>query len=364
MRSSIDSKQQLIFVYPGDLSTPTGGYAYDRRIIEGLKGLGWQLQLISLGDGYPFPDPAQIDFARNALQDLTRGVPVVVDGLALGALPDLAANIANQNPLIALIHHPLAFEYGLTDLEIKLLKQSETQALKHVVRVVANSPATARDLNQHYGIPFKIIQVILPGTDRIHCLRPIIQKKVNPLDQVHLLSVGSIIPRKGFHYLIAALEPLLDLPWTLSIVGDTSRNAAAYERLMMDIQRFSLDGRVKVLGVVSDEELQSQYAKADVFVLPSLFEGYGMVYAEAMAHGLPIIATAVGAIPDTVPQEAGLLVKPGDIPALTIALKTLIQDSSQRARLSSGALQAATRQPTWDFAVQQFATVLTPLILP
>lgn len=364
MRSGVSIVKQLIFVYPGDLNTPTGGYAYDRRIIEGLERLGWQIQLISLGDGYPFPNPAQIERARGALHNLTKGIPMVIDGLALGALPDLAAEIAKRHPLIALIHHPLAFEFGLSGAEITLLKQSETLALKQVVRIVANSPTTARDLNQHYGISPQIIEVILPGTDRIHCLEPRNQKKVDHLDQVQLLSVGSIIPRKGFQYLIPALEPLSDLSWTLSIAGDASRNPAAYERLMMDIKRCHLVDRVKVLGVVSNEELENLYAKADIFVLASLFEGYGMVYAEAMAHGLPIIATTAGAIPDTVPQEAGLLVGPGDISALTIALKALIQDAPYRAQLSSGALQVATQQPTWDHATKKFAVLLTQLALP
>ena len=355
--------QQLIFVYPGDLSAPTGGYAYDRRIIQGLEGLGWQIQLISLGEGYPFPDRTQIQYARSTLQNLPRGVPMVIDGLALGALPELAAEVAKRHPLIALIHHPLAFEFGLSDSEIQLLQQSETHALQQVVRVVANSPTTARDLNQHYGVPLEIIKVILPGTDRIHILEPKIQRNEDHLGQVHLLSVGSIIPRKGFHHLIAALKPLIDLPWTLSIAGDTSRNAAVYARLMMDIKECHLEDRVKVLGAVSNEELEKQYAKADVFVLPSLFEGYGMVYAEAMAHGLPIIATTAGAIPDTVPQDAGLLVEPGDTSALTNALKALIQDPLHRARLSSGALRAAGQQPTWEHAVQQFAAVVSPLSL-
>jgi glycosyltransferase involved in cell wall biosynthesis len=356
--------QQLIFVYPGDLSAPTGGYAYDRRIIQGLEGLGWEIQLISLGDGYPFPNSAQIELAGSLLQEHTEGIPMVIDGLALGALPDLAAEIAKRHPLIALIHHPLAFEFGLSDLEIRLLQQSETQALQQVVRVVANSPATARDLNHYYGVPLNIIEVVLPGTDRIHILEKSTQRKGDHLDQVHLLSVGSIIPRKGFHHLIAALGPLVDLSWTLSIAGDTSRNAAAYERLMMDLKHFHLEDRVEVLGAVSNDELENQYAKADIFVLPSLFEGYGMAYAEAMAHGLPIIATTAGAIPDTVPQEAGLLVKPGDIPALTAALKALIQDAPYRARLGCGALKEASQKPTWEHAVQQFAAVLTPLSLP
>jgi glycosyltransferase involved in cell wall biosynthesis len=353
---------QLIFVYPGDLTTPTGGYAYDRKIIEELERLGWQIQLISLGEGYPFPTDTQIEFARSTLMKLTQGVPMVIDGLALGALPNLAAELATRHPLIALIHHPLAFELGLTEAEIKSLMLSETQALQQVNQVIVTSPATGRDLSEHYGITSEIINVILPGTDRMPFTQARKQSNTDHHGCVHLLSVGSIIPRKGFDYLMAALAPLLDLQWTLTIAGDTSRNTAAYERLMVDIQRFQLEERVKILGVVSNQELDLLYTNADVFVLPSLFEGYGMVYAEAMSYGLPIIATTGGAIPDTVPPEAGLLIPPGDIPNLTAALKTLIQDSSYRSRLSGGALQAASKQPTWDHASQLFATVLTHLI--
>jgi glycosyltransferase involved in cell wall biosynthesis len=350
--------QQLIFVYPGDLDSPTGGYAYDRRIIHGLRGLGWQIQLIGLGDGYPFPSPAQLENAEQLLLRLTPEVPMVVDGLALGALPSLAATIAERHPLIALVHHPLAFELGLSDSQIALLKQSETRALHHAVKVIANSPATARDLNHHYGVPLNKIAVVLPGTDRAHALVAKTQGNSGRLHEVRLLSVGSIIPRKGFHHLIEALAPLADLPWTLSIAGDTTRHPSAYEDLMADINRFHLESRVKVLGAISNGELESLYAQADLFVLASLFEGYGMVYAEAMAYGLPIIATTGGAITDTVPPEAGLLVTPGDTPALTRALKAVIEDASYRAHLSNGALQAAAQLPSWEMAVQRFASAV------
>ena len=350
--------QQLIFVYPGDLNAPTGGYAYDRRIIRGLEGLGWQVQLLSLGEGYPFPNAVQVEGAKEALLNLTPGVPMVVDGLALGALPALAAQIAQRYPLIALVHHPLAFEVGLSESQIALLKQSETEALLHAAKVIANSPATARDLNYHYGMPMNKIDVVLPGTDRIHALAPKMQRNSGRLKEVRLLSVGSIIPRKGFHDLIEALAPLADLPWTLSIAGDTTRHPSAYEDLMADINRFHLESRVKVLGAISNAELESLYAQADLFVLASLFEGYGMVYAEAMAYGLPIIATTGGAITDTVPPEAGLLVAPGDTPALTRALKAVIEDASYRAHLSNGALQAAAQLPSWEMAVQRFASAV------
>jgi glycosyltransferase involved in cell wall biosynthesis len=289
---------------------------------------------------------------------------MVIDGLALGALPEVAAYVTKHHSLIALIHHPLAFEFGLSQEQAALLKQSETEALRHASGVIANSPATARDLNRHYGVPMDRIDVVLPGTDRSVHQRERSQITHGNRDAVRLLSVGSIIPRKGFHDLLAALAPLADLPWTLSIAGDATRNAGAFERLISDITRFGFEERVQVLGAVSDSELDILYTQADAFVLASLFEGYGMVYAEAMAYGLPIIATRGGAIPDTVSSEAGLLVNPGDVPALTLALQAVIEDAPYRARLSSGALRAAAQQPTWDQAAQQFALALgrfTPL---
>jgi glycosyltransferase involved in cell wall biosynthesis len=352
--------QQLIFVYPGDLNSPTGGYAYDRRIIAGLKSLGWRIQLIGLGEGYPFPTPTQAEQAKEQLQGLAPGVPMVIDGLALGALPEVAACVAEHHPLIALIHHPLAFEFGLSEAQAALLKQSETAALCHANKVIANSPSTARDLSRQYGVPMDRIDVVLPGTDRSVHQPERLQVTNGNRDAVHLLSVGSIIPRKGFPDLLAALAPLATLPWTLSIAGDTTRNNSAFDQLISDIARFGFEERVQVLGTVSDLELISLYTQADAFVLASLFEGYGMVYAEAMAYGLPIIATRGGAIPDTVPTEAGLLVRPGDVPALTLALKAVIEDAPYRARLSSGALRAAAQQPTWDQAAQQFAIALEP----
>jgi glycosyltransferase involved in cell wall biosynthesis len=175
------------------------------------------------------------------------------------------------------------------------------------------------------------------------------------------VSVGSVTPRKGFDVLIAALQPLSALPWTLTIAGDLMRDDNAPVQLASDIERFGFQQRVRTLGAVNDTALEALYQSADVFVLASFFEGYGMAYAEALARGLPVIGTTGGAIPDTVPQEAGLLVPPGDVQCLTQALRTVMQDKALRERLSQGAKRAAMQQPTWEQTVQHFAEVLERL---
>ncbi len=136
-------------------------------------------------------------------------------------------------------------------------------------------------------------------------------------------------------------------------------NAAA--KLDADIIRHALENRVAVLGAVSPQHLAALYAEADLFVLASHFEGYGMAYAEAIAHGLPVIGTIGGAIPDTVPPEAGLLVPPGDMAALATALRRVIGDGDLRRRLAGGARAAAPQLPTWRQSAEIFARRLETL---
>lgn len=360
----------LFFAFPGDLSTPTGGYIYDRRIIAGLEHLGWDVQCVGLGDGFPSPDQTTVAQARQTLLSLTSGVPVVMDGLALGVLPEAVAALARRNPVIGLIHHPLAFESGLSPERVALLTASETEALSHVSQVIVTSPATARDLVRCFGVQTESIEAILPGTEPAPASNPTLAPDAlasgkdrvsgHPMQPhtLRLLSVGSIVPRKGFDVLLAALEPLGKLSWTLSIAGDATRDLVAPAQLARDIARFGFTGRVHVLGAVDEAQLESLYQEADVFVLASHFEGYGMAFAEALARGLPVIGTTGGAIPETVPEGAGLLVPPGDVERLTQALQRMMQDETLRARLSAGAREAAARQPTWQDSSRRFSEVV------
>ena len=175
---------------------------------------------------------------------------------------------------------------------------------------------------------------------------------------MRLLSVGAVVPRKGYDILIAALAALPDLPWSLIIAGDCTRNPKVAAQLKADIEHHGLGSRVTVLGAVSPERLSELYAEADIFALASRFEGYGMAYAEAIAHGLPVVGTTAGAIPGTVPTDVGLLVAPDDAPAFTLALRRLIGDANERQRFASAARSAASQLPTWSESAKLFSHAL------
>jgi glycosyltransferase involved in cell wall biosynthesis len=342
-----------MFAVPGDLATPTGGYAYDRRIIAELRALGWRTEALSLGEGFPFPSADTRAAACARLAALPPQRPIVVDGLAFGALPNAAIALCASHRLLALVHHPLALETGLSASERDSLRASERAALACARHVIASSATTARLLAADYHVPSDRLSVVEPGTDRV-ASRP----RANA-GKVVLLAVGALIPRKGYDVLVAALARLGNLPWRLVIAGDRGRSPETCRRLEADIAALGLADRIRLLGAVSADELASLYASCDLFVLPSRFEGYGMAFAEAIAHGVPVVGTTAGAIPETVPEAAGVLVPPDDAEALETALRRLIEEPAERERLAAAARAVAL--PSWREQAALFACVLETL---
>jgi glycosyltransferase involved in cell wall biosynthesis len=344
--------RKVIFAAPGELTIPTGGFAYDRRIVAELGALGWRPEVINLGDGFPFPDAATRTAAHQRLAALPGDAPMVIDGLAFGVLPEAAEQLRASHDLIALVHHPLALESGLSSSAAEALRASERRALACAQRVIVTSPFTARLIVADYGIAADRLAIIRPGVDRAPRARAI------PGASVALLAVGAIVHRKGYDVLLAALARLADLPWRLTIVGDRGRESDAAARLDRDVARFDLADRVVVAGVVSAERLAALYARADLFVLASRFEGYGMAFAEAIAHGLPVVGTTAGATAETVAASASVLVPPDDVASLSLALRRLIEDPIARRRLAQSAWREAAALPTWAYAAELFSRAL------
>jgi glycosyltransferase involved in cell wall biosynthesis len=345
--------REAFFAVPGDLATPTGGYAYDRRIIAELSTLGWRMEVVNLGDGFPYPAADTRATACARLVALPPGHPVVIDGLAFGVLPEAAEALRASHPLVALVHHPLALESGLSAADSASLCASERSALVCARHIIATSATVARLLVADYGVASGHLSVVEPGTDRVSA-PPRSREGV-----VKLLAVGSVIPRKGYDVLVAALARLRHLPWRLVIAGDCGRSPQTSRRLRAEIARLGLTGRISLLGAVMSEQMSPLYASADLFVLPSRFEGYGMAYAEAIAHGVPVIGTTAGAIPQTVSADAGVLVAPDDVEALAATLQRLIASPDERERLAAGA--RAAKFPSWSEQAARFARVLESL---
>jgi glycosyltransferase involved in cell wall biosynthesis len=343
----------IVFAVPGDLATPTGGYAYDRRMIGELTALGWTVELIDLGSGFPQPTAEIRATAANRLGSMDNRCPIVIDGLAFGVLPEPAERMRESHRLVALVHHPLALETGLSADEAVFLRASEHRALNCASHVIVTSAATMSILAQDFQVPVERMSVVVPGTD----VAPIAPHQ--PGDAIALLAVGAVVPRKGYDVLVAALDQIRELRWRLVIAGDCTRSTATASELQAEIARLGLGNRIDMRGALSPEQVAALYSSSDIFVLASRFEGYGMAFTEALAHGLPVVGTRVGAAVENVPQATGVLVPVDNADALASALRHLIENPQERERLAAGA--RAVTFPSWREQAERFARVLQSL---
>jgi len=334
------------------LITPTGGYRYDRRIIQELRMLGWHVDVLDIGNCFPFPSALERTCAVETLHEVRAGRPIVIDGLAFGALPEAGA-LQSRTPLVALVHQPLALASGLPPMQVEAFRKSERRALAAATGVVVTSGTTARILIGDYGVPAEHVSVVPPGNDHVARARGSCD------GTVRLVSVGSVVPGKGYDVLIAALAKIGDMSWRLTIVGDLTRDVAAAAQLRADVEGYGLADRITMLGALPPEEVMHLYLASDIFVLASRFESYGMALAEAISHGLPVVSTTAGAIPETVPTDAGLLVPPDDAAALAKAMRRLIGDTAERGRLAANASMRAAQLPSWENSARRFAAPLS-----
>ncbi len=341
----------VVLIVPGSLQTRTGGYGYDRRIVAGLRERGWSVDVRELDASYPYPTPRAHAGAAAALASLPDGALVLADGLAYGAMPDAARANAERLRIVALVHHPLAEESGLDAPTASALAASEREALRSARHVVVTSRQTAA-LLPAYGVAPERITVVEPGTD------PAPLARGSQSDVVHLLCVATLTPRKGHAVLLRALDQIAHLPWRLTCVGGAMHTETG-QQIEAQIASLGFRDRVTLAGEGDDQVLAEAYDAADVFVLPTLYEGYGMVVAEALARGLPVIGTSTGAIADLVGHDAGIVVPPGNDGALAGALELVLQDGPVRARLAAGAQRARRGLPTWADAAARMADVLT-----
>ena len=341
---------RLYFAIPGDLNLPTGGYGYDRRLIMGLRELGWTVDHVKLPGTFPFPDAATLLETDNTFAVIPDGSLVLIDGLAYGAMPEIAARHADRLTQVALVHHPLCDETGLlADVQQKLFA-SEKAALASSRGIFCTSRTTAQRLAEGFiSSPTKCV-VAEPGTD------PSSRRAAAPSNTPLILAVGSLVRRKGHDVLIDALGMIANRRWTARIVGADDRDAETTAKLRSQIGKLELCDRITLTGGVKD--VRAELEKAQIFALASRHEGYGMAFAEALAHGLPIVACNAGAVPDLVPQSAGTLVPPDDPAAVASALAQLLDNDVFWQKTANAAWAVGQNLPNWTDTAQIVSTHL------
>jgi glycosyltransferase involved in cell wall biosynthesis len=350
----------LVLLVPGRLDTRTGGYEYDRRVAAGLRARGWTVDVRELDGNFPHPSAAARDQAACVLSTIPDGSIVLVDGLALGSLPVEAERHASRLKIVALVHLPLAAEIGLDRATADRLEMSERRALAAAALVVVTGKSTV-DALARYGVARDRVAVVEPGTDRASLSRG------SRGPDLRLLCVAAITAGKGHEVLFRALNALEHRGWLLTCAGSLDREPATVEGLRRYLRSSGLEDRVSLVGELDAEALEACYGAADVFVLATLHETYCMAVAEALAHGLPVISTTTGAIPELVGLEgksesvAGVLAPPGNTEAITAALSTMLGDKGAREQFAASARRIRDRLPTWDTAAAHMAAALATL---
>jgi glycosyltransferase involved in cell wall biosynthesis len=353
------SARALEFIIPGDLESASGGYVYDRTMIAGLRRLGWHVGVHALDASFPSPTADALAQAARVFAALPDQACVLIDGLALGAMPQLIAAHSRRLAMVALIHMPLASEFGIEPALAERRRRQEREALQLVRHVIVTSLITERALAND-GVDESRLSVVEPGVWRAS-IEPGLQERsaLHGGDGiVKLLCVATVHEGKGHELLIDALAPLAHLRWQLTCIGSLTRSPATVQRLESRLKHFGLFERVGLVGEVPHAALSERYLAADLFVLPTLRESYGMAVAESLAHGLPVVSTRTGAIPELVGAAAGLLVDPGDRDALHAALKRTLTDGALRTSLRSAALDVGRRLTLWSQACERMARIL------
>ncbi|MYI74741.1 MAG: glycosyltransferase family 4 protein [Acidobacteria bacterium] len=352
------SDPALHVLVPGPLEQRTGGYIYDARIVDGLRRRGWRVAVHELDGRFPEGDPAARAGLRAALAGLPDGARVVIDGLAMGGLPALVQAAAARLRIVGLAHLLLADETGLTDRRRADYTASEREALAACAGVVATSGHTAARVRAR-GVDAAAVRVVPPGTDPAPPA-----PGPGPGAPPRIFCAATVTPRKGQDVLVRALAQVADLEWSCVCAGSLTRAPAFASEVRRLAEDAGLDARIGFPGECGAAEMEAFYDASSLFVLPSHFEGYGMVLTEALARGLPVVSTTGGAIPQTVPPGTGMLAPPGDAGALAAALRTLLAPGAgagERARLAAAARRYAAGLPDWEATAEAFGAAVLAL---
>ncbi|MCX4885072.1 glycosyltransferase family 4 protein [Streptomyces sp. NBC_00847] len=353
------SLRSVHFVLPGgvdDPAAPSGGNAYDRRVSLDLPGFGWQVHRHAVAGEWPRPGAAARAELARTLREFPDGTVVMLDGIVACGVPEIVVPEAERLRLAVLVHLSLGDETGLEPAVAAELDAKERDVLRAVPAVIATSDWAVRRLVAHHGLAPERVHVAAPGAD--------IAPLASGTDGVsRLLCVAAVTPRKGQHRLVQALAAARDLPWSCVCVGGLGHDPEYVARLRLLIKEHGLQDRIELAGPKAGAELDASYNTADLMVLASYAETYGMAVTEALARGIPVLATDVGGLPEAVGRAPdggvpGILVPPEDPAALAAELRGWFGEADVRRRLKAAARGRRAALDGWATTARSLAGVL------
>ena len=342
-----------------DVAVPSGGNTYDRRVCRGLPATGWSVHELAVAGAWPRPDTAARASLARTLSTVPDGAIVVIDGLVACGVPDVVVPQARRLMLVVLVHLPLGDEVGPAPGPTAELAALERETLHAARAVVATSPWAARRLVVNHGLAADRIHVATPGADPA-------PPAPGTDGATRLLCLGAVTPTKGQDLLVEALAAVADLPWSCDLAGPLRRDPAHVAAVRCAIKRHGLGERVRLIGPRTGAQLATAFAAADLLVLPSRVECYGMVVTEALARGIPVLAAAVGGVPETLGHDPagrmpGIVVPPADVTALAAALRRWFGEPALRDRLRRSARERRSALDGWEVTSRCLAGVLERL---
>lgn len=344
-----DAVQAIVPQGLDDPSRPSGGNRYDRRVIEGLRTAGWQVHETLVAGTWPHPGADARRSLAAALDAFGPNVPALIDGMIACGAADVVVSAASRRAVIVIAHMP----FGAADPS---LAEDEAEVMLRVRRVVVTSDWTSRYLRSVYGVAAEQIAVARPGVD----LGPVAAASAGG---TRLLCVAAVTAAKGYCTLAAALGMLTDAAWICTCVGSLDVDADFSAELARELAAAGLAGRVTLCGALGAADLDACYAAADLVVLPSFGESYGMVVTEALARGIPVVVSDVGGTAEALGVAAdgarpGVLVPPGDAAALASCLRHWLRDGNLRSRLRRAACSRRESLIGWQVTANIVSTAL------